>query len=248
MDALDFPAIAAITVALSLGGLMKGATGMGTPVVAVPVIAAFVDVKLAVVVMVIPNLATNLWQIRRYGQYRLGEGFAVRYALGGALGALMGTWLLVTLPVRALSLTMAAAVVLYIVLKLARPDFRLDTAVAQRAALPVSTIAGMLQGAAGISAPIAVSFLNAMRLDRPVFIATISMFFAAMSLVQIPALLWVGLLTPRVILLSALLLIPIFAAMPVGAWLARRLSAEQFDRAILILLALLALRLIWSAV
>jgi len=227
---------------------MKGATGMGTPVVAVPVMAAFVDLRLAVVVMVIPNLATNLWQIRQYGQHRLGEGFALRFALGGALGALLGTWLLVALPVRALTLTMAAAVVLYIVLRLARPDVRLGLATARQAALPASTAAGILQGAAGISAPIAVSFLNAMRLERPVFIATISMFFAAMSLVQIPALAWFGLLTPQIVLLAALAMIPIFAAMPVGAWLARHLSAAQFDRAILVLLAALALRLIWSAI
>ncbi|MDJ0631493.1 MAG: sulfite exporter TauE/SafE family protein [Rhodobacter sp.] len=248
MPELDLSALVAIFAALSLGGLMKGATGMGTPVVAVPVMAAFVDVKLAVVVMVIPNLATNLWQIRQHGQHRLGEGFATRFALGGAIGALLGTWLLVALPVRSLSLTMAAAVILYIVLRLARPDFRLDIAAARRVVLPASTAAGVLQGAAGISAPIAVSFLNALRLDRLVFIATISIFFATMSLVQIPALLWVGLLTPQVLLLAALALIPIFAAMPVGAWLARHLSAAQFDRAILVLLTLLALRLIWSAI
>ena len=112
---------------------------------------------------------------------------------------------------------------------------------------PASAAAGILQGAAGISAPIAVSFLNAMRLERPVFIATISMFFAAMSVVQIPALMWAGLLSPEVVLLAAAALIPIFLAMPVGAWLARHLSAAQFDRAILVLLAVLALRLLWTA-
>ena len=56
MPELDPPALLAICVALSLGGLLKGATGMGTPVVAVPVMAAFVDVKLAVIIMVIPKM------------------------------------------------------------------------------------------------------------------------------------------------------------------------------------------------
>ena len=98
-----------------------------------------------------------------------------------------------------------------------------------------------------VPAPIAVSFLSAMRLERPAFIATISLFFAAMSVVQIPTLLWFNLLTPATLLLAAAALIPIFAAMPLGSWLARHWSARRFDITILILLALLAIRLIWVA-
>ncbi len=241
-------AMIAIVAALALGGLMKGATGMGTPVIAVPVMAAFVDIKLAVVVMVIPNLITNLWQILQYRVHRIGQGFSITFALGGAVGAFLGTLLLVALPVPALMLILAGAVLLYIGLRVARPGFRLDIAPARKAAFPVSTAAGVLQGAAGISAPIAVSFLNAMRLERRVFIATISMFFAAMSVVQIPTLMWFGLFTGEFLLLGGLALIPIFIAMPVGAWLARHMSAQQFDRVTLVLLCLLAFRLIWVAV
>ena len=248
MPELDPSALLAICVALSLGGLLKGATGMGTPVVAVPVMAAFVDVKLAVIIMVIPNLLTNLWQLRQFGQHRLREGFAMRFAIGGTIGAFIGTLLLVALPAQALSLILAAAIMLYIALRLLRRDFKLPFDIANRAALPASTAAGILQGAAGISAPIAVSFLNAMRLERPAFIATISLFFAAMSLVQIPTLLWFNLFTPSTLLLACAALIPIFAAMPIGSWLAQRWSARRFDITILVLLSLLAIRLIWGAI
>jgi len=149
MSDLDISAILAIAVALSLGGLLKGATGMGTPVVAVPVMAAFVDVKLAVVVMVIPNLATNLWQLRQHHQHRLGQGFATRFALGGAVGAVLGTLLLVMLPARALSLIVAGAVVLYVLLRLMRPDFRLPLATAAPWAVPASMAAGSYKALPG---------------------------------------------------------------------------------------------------
>ena len=50
---LDDPlAILAVLTALALGGLVKGATGAGAPLVAVPVMAAFFDVRVAVAVMV----------------------------------------------------------------------------------------------------------------------------------------------------------------------------------------------------
>jgi uncharacterized membrane protein YfcA len=67
-------------------------------------------------------------------------------------------------------------------------------------------------------------------------------------LVQIPLLVGLGILTGERFLISCLSLIPLMAAMPLGAWLARRISASTFDRIILALLTLLSLRLIWQAI
>lgn len=247
MTDLDATAAVAILTALALGGLIKGATGAGAPVVAVPVMAAFFDVRLAVIVMVTPNLITNLWQLRQYRRAHLPNRFAWFFAVAGGAGAASGTLLLAWLPTRALSLLIAAAVLLYIGLRIARPGLRLAFATARRIVLPIGAAAGVLQGAAGISAPISVSFLNALRLERPAFIATISAFFVAMSVVQIPALFAFGLLTAERLSLSAMALVPLLVFMPVGAWLARRMSARTFDRIMLGLLTLLALRLAATA-
>lgn len=244
---LDLTAALAILVALALGGVLKGATGAGAPVIAVPVMAAFVDVRLAVIVMVLPNVVTNLWQSWRYRAHHLKRGFAAKFAVGGGVGAFAGTVLLATLPAELLSLIMALAVFGYIGLRLAQPEFRLGLAPAERLLLPVGFAGGMLQGAAGISAPVTISFLNAMRLERQAFIVTISVFFAAMSLFQIATLAAFGLLTPRLLGLGGIALAPLLAGMPVGNWAARHMSVAAFDRTMLVVLALLALRLIWSA-
>ncbi len=247
MPTLDLSSTLVILVALALGGLVKGATGAGAPVVAVPVIAAFFDVRLAVAVMVTPNLVSNLWLMRRYATDRLGGGFTVQFGLAGALGALAGTVMLANLPERALTLIMALAIVAYVVLRFARPDFRLFERAARRLVIPAGLAAGALQGAAGISAPVALSFLNAMRLPRAAFIATISGFFFFMSAAQLPALYVAGLLDTNILALSVVALLPLLAFMPVGEWMAQRLSPEGFDRLTLILLTLLALRLFQSA-
>jgi hypothetical protein len=243
MPTLDLPSTLVILVALALGGLMKGATGAGAPVVAVPVIAAFFDARLAVAVMVTPNFFSNLWQLRSFASERVGGGFTLRFGLAGALGAIVGTAMLASLPEKALTLIMALAVVAYVALRLAHPDLRLADRTARRAVIPAGLAAGALQGAAGISAPVAISFLNAMRLPRPAFIATISAFFFVMSAVQMVALCVAGLLTPNIFVLSVVALAPLLAFMPVGSWMARRLSPEGFDRLLLAMLTLLALRL-----
>ncbi len=244
MIELDLYGYALIFLALALGGMLKGATGMGTPVIAVPVMASFFDVRLAVALMVLPNLCTNSWQLWKYRAHFPKDGLAYRFALGGGLGAALGTILLAKVSPDILINLVAAAVLLYIGLRLTKPDFKLGPEIALKTSFPISTISGVLQGAAGISAPVSVSFLNACRLDRLVFIPTISLFFATMSITQFPTLLWYDLLTLELVLLGGLALIPMFGAMPIGAWLARSISPTTFDRLTLVVLFLLAVKLI----
>jgi hypothetical protein len=104
-----------------------------------------------------------------------------------------------------------------------------------------------MQGAGGISAPVSVTFLNAIRLDRAAFIATISVFLMIMSVVQIPLLASFGILTPHRAALSLAAMVPLFLAMPVGARLTRHVSKATFDRMILVLLTVIALKLVWDA-
>lgn len=243
MPALDPISYLAIFVALALGGVLKGATGAGVPVIAVPVIAAVVDVRFAVVIMVMVNLMSNLQQLWRFRSHRIDGGFAERFAIAGAVGALLGTGLLVVLPVNVLSALLAGMVFAYIGLRLARPSFRLAMESAWRLVVPAGVVGGVFQGAAGISAPVSVSFLNAVRLERSVFIFTISAFFTGMGLVQLPALLALGLMTPQILGLSFLAILPVLVFMPLGDWLSKRASPEVFDRVILMFLSLLALRL-----
>ncbi|WP_108482960.1 sulfite exporter TauE/SafE family protein [Oceaniglobus ichthyenteri] len=234
----------AVFIALALGGMLKGATGMGVPIMAIPVMAAFFDVRLAVALMVLPSLGTNFWQLWQYRHHRSG-GLGWRMAISGAAGVVLGSVLLVTMPVRALTLIVAFAVLGYIALRLLRAEFALSPVQARRIVLPMGLAAGVLQGAGGISSPVSVSFLNAAQLPRPVFIATLSLFFIAISAVQLPTLAALGFYTPQMLLLSALAVIPVLAFMPVGAYLARAISPKAFDRLILGVLTGLAIKLIF---
>ncbi|QDY70205.1 sulfite exporter TauE/SafE family protein [Qingshengfaniella alkalisoli] len=230
-----------------MGGTLKGATGMGAPLMAIPIMASQFDVRLAVVIMVIPSIVTNVVQLWQYRRHLLPGGFSRRYAIGGAAGALLGTALLAYLPERALSLGLGTAVVAYIALRLSRPDLKLPFETALKFSVPAGVSAGVLQGASGISAPVSVTYLNAMRLDRATFVASVSVIFMAMASLQVPSLIWFGLLDWHRFWLSCFAVIPLLLFMPVGERIARRISPKVFDRLILVVLALLAARLIWSS-
>ncbi len=240
--------IVLVVVCLALGGILKGATGAGAPILAVPALAAVFNVKLAVVIMMMPNLLPNMLQCWRFRHDRMASNFAWIFAGAGAVGAGVGTAMLASLPHETLSLIVAGGVLCYVVLRLAKPGWKLPFDTATRFAAPAGFAAGILQGSSGISAPISISYLNAMRMKRETYIFTISTFFTAMTLVQIPTLAFFGLLTPGLLGLSMAAVVPILAFMPVGAALARRLSPTAFDRAILLLLVALAIKLVYEAV
>lgn len=243
----DWTTLAIAFLCLAAGGVLKGATGAGAPVLAVPALAMMFDVRFAVVAMVVPNLLTNILQAWRFRGEKLSRRFIWSFAIAGGLGMIVGTVMLSVFPAKYLSLMVALGVVIYIVLRLSRPDWMIGPALAERLSLPVGLAGGLLQGASGISAPVSLTFLNAMRLERPVFISTVSVFFVAVTSVQLPALAYAGIMTWQGLAISFAAMLPILAFMPVGSALARRFSRHAFDRAILVLLAALAVKLVYDA-
>lgn len=244
---MDLASVILATIAFALGGMLKGATGAGAPVVGVPVLALIFDVRFAVAVFAVPNLFSNIWQGWHFRAHQGSRRFVVRFAIAGAVGAGIGTFLLAWLSAEILMGTVAGIVLVYVAFRLLRPNWRLSAKGADKLVFPAGLIGGALQGAGGISAPVSVTFLNAIRLERSEFIATITVFFTAMSIVQIPTLYGLGLLTGRTLIVSVLSIIPLFGFMPVGDWLARHVSKEVFDRLILVLLTVIAIRLIYTA-
>jgi len=237
--------IIAILVAFALGGILKGATGAGAPIITIPVIAAFYDVRVAVVIMVIPNLLTNIGQLYQFRKTIMPRFFTVSFALGGGLGALLGTILLANLSIKTLTLAVAFIILIYISLKLIIPTWKLNYTKAKKLVFLMGAGGGVLQGAAGLSAPISLTFLNSMKLERNQFIPTISVYFGVMSLFQMPALYFYKFLNIETLIISCLSTIVLMLFMPLGSWIAKSISKENFDKLILILLSFIALRIIY---
>lgn len=236
--------LALIASAFAVGGFLKGATGAGAPIIAVPVLALLYNVQTAVVLFVMPNIISNAIQAVQYRKEQVDRRFALIFALAGLIGAGVGTILLASFSSAFLMRLIAAAVLLYVGFRLLRPDWKLEFSTAKRLAAPAGFFAGILQGSAGISAPISITFLNAIKLERAQFIAIISIFFLAMGLLQLPLLVWYELMTWQRFFESCFALIPLALFMPVGSYVGRHVSQSVFDTAVLILLTLLATRLV----
>ncbi|MBZ8133076.1 sulfite exporter TauE/SafE family protein [Afifella sp. IM 167] len=236
-----------IFLCLAGGGLVKGALGMGLPLIAVPGLAAFLGVPYALAVLTVPILVTNTWQMWRFRDHRHGLAFLPGLTASALVGIAIGTFMLTHLPAEMLSLGLAIVIAVYIALRVFQPQLQLSMEHARPLAPLIGLVAGALQGATGISAPVSVTYISAMRLARPAFVFSVSTLFTGFVLAQIPSLALAGVLTGERALFSACALLPVFLGMRLGSWLGHRLDARRFDQVILVLLALIAAKLVFDS-
>ncbi|HIE74684.1 MAG TPA: hypothetical protein EYP93_00360, partial [Gammaproteobacteria bacterium] len=62
LNEIDLQIVAWCTFAFLCGGLIKGALGVGTPLLTVPLMALVLPVQTAVVLMALPVVFANVWQ------------------------------------------------------------------------------------------------------------------------------------------------------------------------------------------
>ncbi|HZX93386.1 MAG TPA: hypothetical protein VFE90_02645, partial [Myxococcales bacterium] len=89
--ALSMGNLGAILAIVVGAGLMHGTMGLGFPIISTPLVTLLLDVKSAVLVTVIPNIAVNVVSILKGGNWRGSIGRHWPVAACVALGTLMGT-------------------------------------------------------------------------------------------------------------------------------------------------------------
>ena len=106
--------IAAIVAISVVAGLAHGTIGFGFPVISTPLVALLTDVKTAVLVTVIPNIAVNVISILRGGRWRESIGRHWPVAAAVVAGTLVGTRLLLVAPPEPLKVLLAAMIIVYL--------------------------------------------------------------------------------------------------------------------------------------
>lgn len=237
-----------IVAALALGSFVKGVTGTGLPQVAVPVMAAFLGVERAVIIMSIPGVVSNVWLVVAHRAARRATRDLPTLLATGVLGAVIGTVLLTTVDGRFLSLVLAAIILVYVALRVFSPDLELSGSVTRWTSPPVGFAAGALQGATGVSGPLLSTYLHAFALTPPAYVLSLSVLFLVFSVTQVATLAGVGAYTADLLAESLLALVPVALFLPLGSHVARRLSARAFSSVVLVGLVAAATVLVWRAI
>ena len=229
--------LAIILGAIALGSFVKGVTGSGLPQIAIPVIAIFLGVERAVVIMALPGVITNSWMRWEHrAEARNTRDLPVLLATG-TIGAVIGTMGLSILDPAVLALVLASMGALYVTLYLSSFEVRLSPGVTRVVSPPLGLVAGVLQGSTGVSGPILTTYLHAYRLARAPFIFSLVTLFNVFAVAQVVTLFQVGLYSPSRLVESFLALVPMMIFLPLGARYSARLSQRRFDLYLVLLIS-----------
>ncbi|HJU80739.1 MAG TPA: sulfite exporter TauE/SafE family protein [Acidimicrobiia bacterium] len=239
---------ALVLAVIAVAYVVKGVAGMGGPLVAVPFIAAFTSVEYAVVVLSLANMVSNGWLLWEHRAGARGTGFVmIPFLTVGTVAVIAGTWILTEIDDRILSMLIALVIAFYIWRHLADPQFGLDRKTARRVAAPMGLLGGGLLGATGTAGPLIATFLHSIRLNRSSFIHMMSITFTVFGLVQLVTLVVLGAFTPERTTQALWAILPVAAMTVLGIRIGRLIKQKTFERVVLTLLAIAAIRLISSA-
>lgn len=238
-------ALAIGAAAVFAGGTVKGVLGIGLPLVAVPVLASAMDPKVAVAMMTVPVLSSNVWLVARGSRLRATVQRFWPLILTLAGFTLLSAQLFVEIDAATASFLLGLAVLGFCAMQL----FPIKAAVSRRAERwlgpGIGAVSGLMGGISNFFGPPVIAYLIALRLDKDTFVAAVTLFFIVGGVPLYGSLAWHGVLNDNVLVASSIAAIVALAGVAFGVKLRRFVRQETFERFLIGGLFLIGLNLIW---
>lgn len=236
-----------VGAALLLAAFVKGATGLGFPLIATPMVALLLDIRTAVVVLILPNLFMDSAQTIRDGWPSAVFRRFSNLILPTIVGVFLGTTVLVKTPLWILNFCLGVMVLAFVFSNLLKFDFVITPA-AERMLSPISGfVSGFLNGMTNAAGPTLAIYLYCLKLEKRAFVKTIATIFMITKLSQLVAVSTWNLFNWDTITLSGQVLLFTLAGFYVGIKAQDRVNQRTFNRGLLALLAFIGATLILRA-
>ena len=234
-------------VGLLIGGFSKGALGAGLPLISVPILALFMPVPQALVILIVPIFITNIWQAMQGGNLKVVWKRFWPIAIMLVIGVGVGAQILVRLSEQQLYLIMGLIVMAQPVLRLLKPNASFTPQTQRWLGPLVGFTGGAVGGMSGFYGPLILVYLATLKLQKDIFTATVAMLFLFGGGALAVFLAQVGVMTANDMLMSCIALIPASLGILWGQKIRARISQTTFDRALSITLLVMGVSLLMKA-
>jgi uncharacterized protein len=233
-----------VGAALLLAAFIKGASGLGFPLIATPTIALLLDIRTAVTVLILPNLFMDSAQTVRDGiPYDVFRRFA-GLILPTILGVFLGTMALVRTPLWILNFCLGVMVLLFVLASLLKFEFTIS-ARGEKILSPVfGFLSGFLNGLTNAAGPTLAIYLYSLKLDKRTFVKSLATIFVVTKVSQLVAISTWNLFNWETITLSVQVLLFTLAGFYAGIKAQDRVNQRNFNRGLLILLTVIGITLL----
>ncbi len=239
----DLPILVAIVAIILLSGLVHGTLGLGFPMVATPLLAIMMDIRLAILVTLLPTMAVNIASITS-SKSSLANTRVFMPLVGFALvGSVLGSGLLAVVDPAPFRLLLAGLIVLYLMdnLRLSRQWLEANSLLAM---LLFGLAAGFSAGTTNVMVAVLLIYFLSLQTQRDTMVPALNACFLVGKLSQIVVLALAGLVGLQLVLETAPLALAAVAALLYGQRLGKRIETRiylNFLRKLLLLLAIILL-------
>ena len=236
-----------IGVALLLASFVKGATGLGFPLIATPTIALLLDIRTAITILILPNLLMDITQVFRDGfPYATLSRFRSMIALT-VIGVFLGTMVLVRTPLWVLNLCLGIMVVVFVAGNLLKLDFTISSD-AEKSLSPIfGFVSGFLNGLTNAAGPTLAIYFYSLKLEKRFFVKSVATIFCITKIAQLIAVSTWNLFNWHTLTLSVQVVLFTLVGFFAGMKIQDRVNQKTFNRGLLALLTLIGIVLIARA-
>lgn len=203
--------------------------------------------RLAVAVLVPPNIVLDSIQVLRGGGARATvRRFAVLLAFG-AVGTIAGTHLLIVLPPRVAAAILGGFLLCFVGLNVSGLRLSVPPGWERWLAPPIGLLAGVVGGITNVPGPPLVLYFIALGMPKAEFVRTVALTFIVYKVVQLGALAWYGAFTAALVPAALGVTVVALGSFALGLRVQDRLDQRTFNRAVLVFIGALGVWLIVRA-
>ncbi len=234
--------------ALACGGFIKGALGVGTPLLTVPMMAQVLPPQTAIAIMAIPVVVANVFQFAQAGR---GANVIGRF-WPAFVAILIGTWIgvkiLSVIDEKTLMIVVGLAVIVFAVLQGSRFRLHLPERAIKPAGVFFGGASGLIGGLSSFFGPMLITYLISIRgLSKDQFVSTISFLYVSAVVPWTITLYLFGILDDQLLTLSIFATVPVTLGLLAGQAIRKRISDTRFHYLIIAILIVSGCSMLYRA-
>ncbi len=220
-----------LAFACLLSGFAHGALGFGFPVVATPLVVLVIDIKSAIALLAPVTLVLTVISALRGGALASIVRAFWFVPLATALGAWIGTRVLLAAPPEPFVLVLALVILLYLNLdRLGRDKSEQVQRLRSLFGTAFGFVAGVFEAIANVAGPVLLIYFMLLGLAPNQIVQTLNLCFSMGKGAQTATWAMSGEISPRTWLVIGALVVPSVAALFAGMRLRKRIDAQTYRR------------------
>jgi uncharacterized membrane protein YfcA len=237
-DMLPANDIIALSLIIFIASLVRGFTGFGLALVAVPLIQFFLPVSDTAVFIALVNICFSLLYFRRSKRYIKGQPIGTMALWTGA-GVAAGTVILKFVNPAYIQLVWGVLILLIVIALIRGVNFGIRS---ERSAFRLSgMLGGILAGATGITGPPVAIILSSVKTPKEKFSAVLSLFILFAVSFAFVFYYAAGLIHVRTLLLALTTIPAMLAGLYIGGRLVSRINQKTFTAVIYVVLVIMGI-------